>query len=159
MGTMEFLLIQDTLLTWMLPRSRVTLSLMFLFTLPESVLVAPLMDLDFLLESPRHSVLMITSSLSLVTETLLLLVWRETGPRDVVSSTMMPRPSSSGSMKRISLESSLCRRVVMSRESLRDLPEVLRLLETQSRRNLERTSVLMPSMDIFTLAQLILELE
>merc|ERR1719384_1626752 len=62
-------------------------------------------------------------------------------------------------MKRISLESSLCRREVMSRESLRDLLEESRLLETQSRRNLERTSALMPSMDIFILAQPILELE
>merc|ERR1719438_132916 len=61
-------------------------------------------------------------------------------------------------MKRISLESSPCRRVEMSRVSLRDLPEVSRLLETQSRKNLERTSALMPSMVTFTLVQPILEL-
>merc|ERR1711978_629619 len=44
-------------------------------------------------------------------------------------------------MKKISSESFPCRRVEMSRVSLRDLQEVSRLLETLSRRNLERTSV------------------
>merc|ERR1719288_76207 len=148
---MESQLILDTPLTWMLERSKVILLLMFQFTLPESVLVAPLMVLDFLLESLRNNVLelkslcrvllllslvtllvnithllewmrrldssllMITSCLSLEIEILLLLVWRETGLRVVVSSTMLPRPSSFGSMKRISLESSPCRRVGMSR--------------------------------------------
>merc|ERR1712098_1035502 len=97
------------------------------FTLPESVLVAQLTDLDFLLVSPRNSVLelrsscpmlsrpslenllentihsqeckslfannwlMITSCLCLETETCPLLVWREIGPRVVVSSTMTTR--------------------------------------------------------------------
>merc|ERR1719277_113050 len=56
-------------------------------------------------------------------------------------------------MKRISLESSPCRRVGMSRVCLRDLPEVSRLLETQSRKNLERTSALMPSMVLTNLRQ------
>merc|ERR1712038_305293 len=54
-------------------------------------------------------------------------------------------------MKRISLELSLCRREVMSRVSLRDLREESRLLETLSRRNLERTSALMLSMVTSTL--------
>merc|ERR1712241_751938 len=56
-NTMEFHLIQDTLPTWMPPRSRVTLLLMFQFSLPESELVAPSMDLVCPLESPRNSVL------------------------------------------------------------------------------------------------------
>merc|ERR1711988_1576792 len=42
-------------------------------------------------------------------------------------------------MKKISSESSPCRREEMSRVSSRDLQEVSRLLETLSRRNLERT--------------------
>merc|ERR1712147_384640 len=99
-----------------------------------------------------------TSSVFLETETLLLLVWSVTGLRAEVSSTMMPRPSSSGSMRRISSESSPCRREEMSRVSLRDLPEVSRLLETVSRRSLARTSALMLSMDTFTPAPPILEL-
>merc|ERR1712039_902591 len=61
-------------------------------------------------------------------------------PEAEVSSTMTPRPSLSGSMRRISSESSLCRREEMSRESLRGWPEVSRLLEIVSRRSLERTS-------------------
>merc|ERR1712029_54891 len=103
--------------------------------------------------------LMIISCLFLVIEILLLLVWREIGLRDVESSTMMQRPSSFGSMKRINSESSPCRREVMSRVSLRDLQEESRLLGTLSRRNLERTSALMPSMVTSTLAQPILVLE
>merc|ERR1719211_926319 len=55
-------------------------------------------------------------------------------------------------MKRISSESSPCRRVEMSRVSLRDLQEVSRLSETLSRRNLVRTSAWMPSMVTSTLA-------
>merc|ERR1719324_1657402 len=54
-------------------------------------------------------------------------------------------------MKKISSESSPCRRVEMSRVSLRDLQEVSRLSETPSRRNLERTSAWMPSMVTSTL--------
>merc|ERR1712061_326163 len=83
---------------------------------------------------------------------LTLLVWRETGLRAEVSSTTLPRPSSSGSMKRISSESSPCRRVEMSRVSLRDLQEVSRLSETLSRRNQAGSSAWMPSMVTFTLA-------
>merc|ERR1711994_229466 len=55
-------------------------------------------------------------------------------------------------MRRISSESSPCRRVEMSKVSLRDLQEVSRLLETLSRKNLERTSAWMPSMVTSTLA-------
>merc|ERR1712098_1030990 len=124
-------------------------------------LVTLLVNTILLLEWMRRSdsnLLMITSCLFLVTEILLLLVWREIGLRDVVSSTMMPKPSSSGSMKRISLELSLCRREEMSRVSLRDLLEESRLLETLSRRSLERTSALMPSMVTSPLAQPILVL-
>merc|ERR1712025_974832 len=98
-----------------------------------------LVNITHLLEWMRRldsSLLMITSYLSLEIEILLLLVWRENGLRVVVSSTMMLRPSSFGSMKRISLESSPCRREVMSRVSLRDLQEESRLLVTLSRRNL-----------------------
>merc|ERR1712073_45694 len=98
------------------------------------------------------SLLMTTSSSSLETETLLLLVWRETGLRAEASSTMMPRPSLSGSMRRISSELSPCRRVEMSRVSLRGLREVSRLLGTLSRRNQAETSAWMPSMVTSTLA-------
>merc|ERR1712098_1043073 len=125
-------------------------------------LVTLLVNTILLLEWMRRSDsnwLMIISCLFLVIEILLLLVWREIGLRDVVSSTMMPRPSSFGSMKRINSESSPCRREVMSRVSLRDLQEESRLLVTLSRRNLERTSALMPSMVTSTLAQPILVLE
>merc|ERR1719153_540432 len=45
---------------------------------------------------------MITSFLFLETEILLLLVWRETGLRAVASSTTRTRPSSPGSMRKIS---------------------------------------------------------
>merc|ERR1712024_73172 len=56
-------------------------------------------------------------------------------------------------MKRISSETSPCRRVEMSRVSLRDLQEVSRLSETLSRRNQAGTSAWMPSMVTSTLAQ------
>merc|ERR1712227_55158 len=116
----------------------------------------PLTGMD---EKIRQQLVDDHSCLFLVIEILLLLVWREIGLRDVESSTMMQRPSSFGSMKRINSESSPCRREVMSRVSLRDLQEESRLLVTLSRRNLERTSVLMPSMVTSTLAQQILVLE
>merc|ERR1712088_617724 len=47
------------------------------------------------------SLLMITSSSCPEMPTSLLPVWSVTGPKAVESSTMMPRPSSSGSMRRI----------------------------------------------------------
>merc|ERR1712203_330871 len=82
----------------------------------------------------------------------LLLVWSVTGPRVVVSSTMLPRPSWSGSMRRISSVSFPCKRAVMSRVSLSVLPRVSRLSKIPSRLNLERTSRSPPSLDTSTLA-------
>merc|ERR1711892_808975 len=61
-------------------------------------------------------------------------------------------------MKKISSVSSPCRWEEMSEVSLKDLPRESRLLETQSRKNLARTSAWMPSTDTFTLAQPILVL-
>merc|ERR1712012_44184 len=55
-STMESLLTLSILLTWMPPKFKETLLLTFQFTLPESELEDLLMDLDFLLESPRNSV-------------------------------------------------------------------------------------------------------
>merc|ERR1712186_257727 len=55
-NTMEFHPTQSTHLTWMPVRSEETLLLMSQFTLPESGLVAPSMDLVFPPESPRSSV-------------------------------------------------------------------------------------------------------
>merc|ERR1711936_420605 len=80
-----------------------------------------------------NSLLTTTSSLSPETETSLSLEWRETGLRAEASSTMLPRLSLSGSMKKISSESFPCRRVGMSRVSLRDSPEASRLLVTLSK--------------------------
>merc|ERR1712080_524672 len=59
----------------------------------------PLTGMD---EKVRQQLVMITSSSYLETATLLLPVWSVTGLKDVVSSTMKPRPSCSGSMMRIS---------------------------------------------------------
>merc|ERR1711892_1346851 len=166
-NTTEFLPAPSTLLTWMLEKLRVTLLKMSQSTLAEFVLVAPLMDLVFPPESPRNNVLELkslwlrlsrASLLTLLVNTTHLLVWRETGPRAVVSSTMTRRPSLSGSMKKISSVSSLCRWEETSEVSLKDLPRESRLLETQSRKNLARTSAWMPSTDTFTLAQPILVL-
>merc|ERR1712243_344951 len=69
-------------------RTLETLILLPLSTPPVSVLVAALMDSVFPPESPRSSV-------------LLLLEWSVTGPKAVESSTTLPRPSFSGSTKRI----------------------------------------------------------
>merc|ERR1711915_1109727 len=86
----------------------------------------------------------------------LLLVWRETGLRVVVSSIMMQRPSLSGSMRKINFASSPWRMVAMSRESLRDCAVVSKWFRTQSRKSLEKTSAWTRSMVMFTLAQPIL---
>merc|ERR1719167_31671 len=61
-------------------------------------------------------------------------------------------------MKKINLESFLWRVVEMSKECLTDLQEVLKLLETLSRKNQEKDSALMKNMDTFILAQPILVL-
>merc|ERR1711874_534537 len=79
-----------------------------------------------------------------------LVAWRGTGLRVVASSTTKRRPSSSGSMRRISSASSPCRRVEMSRESLPGLPRVSRRSRTQSRRSPARTSAWMRSMVMST---------
>ena len=65
-----------------------------------------------------RSLLMTTSSSCLETATWLLPVWSVTGLRVVESSTMRPRPSFCGSMRRIRPELSLCKLEVMSRVSL-----------------------------------------
>merc|ERR1719474_1830793 len=59
---------------------------------------------------------------------------------------MTRRPSLSGSTRRTSSASSPCRWEEMPEVSLKDSPRVSRLLETQSRKNLARTSALMKSM-------------
>merc|ERR1712080_203055 len=76
--------------------------------------------------------------------------WRETGLRDVESSTTRTKPSSPGSMRKISLESSPCKRVAMSDESSIDSHVVSRLLGTLSRPSFGRTSCWTPSMDTCT---------
>merc|ERR1712086_32972 len=82
-----------------------------------------------------------------------LTVWSVTGPRAVVSSTMPPRPSWSGSMRRINSVSSPCKRVVMSRVFSSVLPWVSQLSVNPSRLNLARTSKSPPNSVISTLAQ------
>merc|ERR1712227_712877 len=64
--------------------------------LPESTILLPAWKRLSVTNS-----LMTISSLSVETATLLLLVWNVTGPRAVVSSTTTPRPSFSGSMRKI----------------------------------------------------------
>merc|ERR1739848_671184 len=83
--------------------------------------------------------LMTTSSSCLVMLTLRLPVWSVTGPRAEVSSIMRPRPSCSGSMRRIRQESSPCNRAVTSRVSSSVLPVVSRLSVTLSRPSMART--------------------
>merc|ERR1719348_2557019 len=60
-NTTEFLQVPNTHLTWTSIRFKETSLKVPQFTLPESVLVALLMDLDFLPESPRSSVLELRS--------------------------------------------------------------------------------------------------
>jgi len=100
-----------------------------------------------------NSLLMIISSLCLAIVISLWLAWNVTGQRAEVSSTMLPKPSLSGSMKRISFASSPCRWVVMSRVSLKGSAEESRESRTQSRKSLERTSALMKNMATSTPAQ------
>merc|ERR1711881_795845 len=57
MGTTESAPLLFTPQIWTSTRSKETLLMVPQFTPPESVLVAPSMDLDFLLVSPRNSVL------------------------------------------------------------------------------------------------------
>merc|ERR1712141_642989 len=81
------------------------------------------------------------------------LVWSVTGQRAVVSSTTQPKHSLSGSMKRINLESSPCKRVEMSGVYSKDWPEVSRPYKTQLRLNPAKTSNCPRSSVISTLAQ------
>merc|ERR1712121_336749 len=97
--------------------------------------------------------LMTTSFLFLEILTLRLLVWRETGLRAVVSSITRIRPSSPGLMRKISSGSSPCKVEEMSELSLTVLLVASRLLEIQSKPNLERISCLTPSMVMSTPAQ------
>merc|ERR1712020_422677 len=76
-----------------------------------------------------------------------------TGLKAVESSTTKLKHYLSGSMKRISSESSPCKRAVMSEAYSRDWPEALRLYKTPLRLNLARTSNCLTSSVIFTLAQ------
>merc|ERR1711915_979559 len=59
--TMELVLMPSIPPTWMLPRSLETLTLLFQFTPPVSVLDVPSMDMVFPPESPSNNVLMLKS--------------------------------------------------------------------------------------------------
>merc|ERR1712179_114920 len=76
-----------------------------------------------------------------------------TGMRAVASSTTRTRPSSPGSMRKISSGSSQCKVEEMSELSLTVLPVASRLLAIQLKLNLERTSCLTLSMVMSTHAQ------
>jgi len=104
------------------------------------------------------SLLTTTSCLYLVTGTLLLLVWRETGQKVVVFSIMQTKLSLSGLMRKISCVSYQWRKVEMSEECLPDSLRVSKRLVILYTKNQVKSFVLIQSMATFIHALPILEL-